>query len=102
MVLLSVPALAPIARWRTLSMALRLSIIAFTVGMVLQLVFVVLVATGILTLDYSSRFGAVGLPCSIIALAGGAAGGVRARPALGVITGSILAAGMWVFLETLH
>lgn len=101
-ILFALPAVVPIIRWRTLPMTLQLSIIAFIVGMALQLLFVCLVATKILTLDYSSRFAAIGLPCSIIAIIMAAAGGVRFRTSLPLIIGCIAAAGMWLFLETLH
>lgn len=101
-VLAAMPAWVPIIWPGVPSVKLRPSVIVFTFGVGLQLLFVLLVSTRIVTLDYSREFGVGGVSCCVIAIALAIADGARLRPSTGVIISSLLSAAVWLVLATLH
>jgi hypothetical protein len=98
----AIPAWVPIIRNRQLWPKLRTPVITVTFSALLQLVFVNCVARGLFTLDYSLRFAAVGIPCSVLALVLRPKDTVTWRSRIGVILGSLLSLAMWLLLITLH
>jgi hypothetical protein len=96
-----IPAWLPIAwggnsspnRWKPL--------VLVTTSLLLELLFVNLITFGPLTLDYSLRFAAVGVPTSILALVLALKMDRNAAPR-GLFVSSGLSLLMWFFLITMH
>jgi hypothetical protein len=91
--------------WRTLRRLplLAASAVLFTVGALVQALFVLFVDARVLTLDYSLRFAAFGIPCGVLAALGGlvAVSTVKGR-AVGVVATSVVNLAVWFFLCILH
>jgi len=77
-------------------------LIAITIGTAVQLLFVVLVGDGTLTLDYSGRFAAAGVPCCLLAAILAKVDDSKSLVRTGVFTSVVLGLAMWLFLITLH
>ena len=77
-------------------------VLLLTLSSLLQVTFILLVGGNVLTLDYSVRFAALGLPLCILALV--LAGRRKQEPDLprGTVTCVILSLVMWMFLITVH
>ena len=99
-----IPAWVPIAWNHQLWPKLGRPVIAVTLSALVQLAFVNCVARGLFTLDYSLRFAAVGIPCSVLALVLGskAKDSVGSRARVSVVVSSWLNLLIWLFLITLH
>jgi hypothetical protein len=74
----------------------------FTFAAAVLLLFVVFVSAGFLTLDYSLRFAAAGVPGCILATVLAVTGGIKSPVSIGVIVSSLLDLMIWLFLITLH
>ncbi len=79
---------------------LMLALGLLTASESVQLVFLFFVNSGLLTLDYSLKFAAVGIPCSVFALITSVIGGVR--NSVGISISSLCGILAWLFLITLH
>jgi len=102
-VLFAIPVWAPIVWNRQRWLMLKGPLIAVTLSALVQLAFVNGVQTlGLFTLDYSLRFAAVGIPCSLLALALVSKDSVSRSARIGVIGSSLLIFAMWLFLITVH
>ena len=73
-----------------------------TLSSLVQIVFLVLVSKRILTLDYSLRFAAFGLPLCVLALVLSRLGRQRKDQPRGAVVEAILGLLMWMFLITVH
>jgi hypothetical protein len=99
----AIPAWMPIVWNGQLWPKLRKPVIAATLSALVQLVFVTCVQTlGLFTLDYSLRFAAVGIPCSVLGLVLGSKDSVSSRARVSVAVSSWLTLLMWLFLITAH
>ena len=98
----AIPAWRPSIKHGLLSARHRASVIVFTFAAALQLLFVVLVSIRILTLEYSLRFAAAGVPCCVLATVLAITDDVKSPVSIGVIVSSLLGLAMWLFLITLH
>jgi hypothetical protein len=98
----TVPARLPIISKRQLSPALWRALIALTISSLLQMIFNVCVGTGLLLLENSLRFAAVGAPCCVMALVLAQNDPQKAREYYRVLLGAILGLFMWLFFITLH
>jgi len=56
----------------------------------------------LLTLDYSLKLAALGIPCCVLAIALAAAGATGSAAFNGLIISSALNLAMWLFLITFH
>lgn len=73
-----------------------------TLSSVLQIAFIVLVGAHFLTLDYSIRFAALGLPSGILALILAKRRSRQIDLPCGTVTCIVLGLLMWGFLITVH
>lgn len=81
---------------------LRASVALFSINIVLQFVFIILVGAGLLTLSYSISFAMIGVPACLLALAAAfSTRAVTARTA-GVTAGGLGSLLLWGFLCTVH
>jgi hypothetical protein len=101
-IIFATPAWVPIIRNRQLWPKLRQSLIALSLSGALQLVFVNGVALELFLLNYSLRFAAIGVPCSVLALVLCARSGVSSSARVGVVVSSWLSLAMWLLFITLH
>ncbi|SRR6266487_4554272 len=101
-VAISIPAWLPVIQDDPLSLSHRRAVTAFTVSSLLQIVFLIYVEKQTITLDYSSRFAAIGVPCCILALALKHKDITRQYKSGGIMLGATLGLVMWFFLITLH
>jgi hypothetical protein len=99
---LSIPAWLPVILRRRLSPALWRSSIAFTFSSLLHLVFAICVDKRLLTLDYSLKFAALGIPCCVMALVLARRGVIQTGEPRGVVVSSTLGLIMWLFFITVH
>ena len=98
-----IPAWLPTIWNRKVWPALKVPMIAVTVGVLTQLLFINLVTLGALTLDYSLKFAIVGIPCSGFPLLMLQFSDPRKRFAsAGVVVSSLFTITFWLFLITLH
>lgn len=98
----SLPALMSLAAVRKFSRDLGLSIAFWLVAVLLQLIFIVRAGRGTLTLDYSLRFAAGGIPCEIASLVLAARSNrLNVRP-LGLVISASLGIFIWLILVSLH
>jgi hypothetical protein len=98
----AIPAWIPAIKHGPLSARHRASVIVFTFAAAVQLLFVVLVSIGILTLDYSLRFATAGVPCCVLATVLAVTDDVKSPVSIGVMVSSLLGLAMWLLLITLH
>jgi hypothetical protein len=98
----AIPAWVPIVWNRQRWPKLRRPLIATTLSALVQLAFVNCVQTGLFTLDYSLRFAAAGIPCSILALVLGSKSNASSRARGTVIVSSSLPLLVRLFLITVH
>jgi hypothetical protein len=92
----------PIFFRRPISWASFRPVLFFTFSSLLQVAFIVLLARNLLTLDYSLRFAAFGLPLCILALVlASRRKGANDLPR-GTVICAILGLVMWMFLITAH
>ena len=98
----AIPAWRPAIKHGPLSARHRASVVVVTFAAALQLLFVVLVSYEILTLNYSLRFAAAGVPGCILATVLAITDDVKSPVSIGVIVSSLLGLVMWLFLVTLH
>lgn len=97
----AIPAWTPVV-WRTsLWPKLWKPLSLVTLSLIGELVFVNSITFGPLTLDYSLRFAAAGMPLSILAIILVLKRSVG-RAAVGVVISSVLCLTMWFFLITVH
>jgi len=102
-VLFAIPAWVPIVGNRQLWPKLKRPLIAVTFSALVQLAFVNGVQTlRLFTLDYSLRFAAVGIPCSLLALVLVSKDSAGRSARIGVVVSSSLIFAMWLFLITAH
>jgi hypothetical protein len=91
--------------WRTLRRLplLAASAVLFTVGALVQTLFVLFVDARVLTLEYSLRFAVIGIPCGVLAALGGlVAVSTVTRKAVGLVATSMVNLAVWFFLCILH
>jgi hypothetical protein len=101
-VAISIPALLPVIQDDPLSISHRRAVMAFAASSLLQIVFLIYIEKQTITLDYSSRFAALGVPCCILALVLKHKDITRQYKSGGIMLGAILGLVMWFFLITLH
>jgi hypothetical protein len=95
----TIPAWLPIL---SISPALWRARIAFTFSSLLQIAFDVCVGKQVLTLDYSLKFAAVGIPCCVMAVVLARADPTKASAYRRVALGATVGLAMWLFFITLH
>ncbi|MFZ3213515.1 MAG: hypothetical protein WA188_18580 [Terriglobales bacterium] len=98
----AVPAWPMFSRTSQLESQLRTSLIAFAISELLLLIFLAALCVRFLTLNYSIKFAAVGVPCCILAFALAATRAPRGADSGAVAVGSALNFVMWVFLCMVH
>ena len=98
----TIPSWLPVVSKRRLSPALWRALVALTFSSLLQMIFNVCVGTGLLTLDHSLRFAAVGSPCCVMALVLARDDPRREREYKRVVLGATLGLVMWLIFITLH
>jgi hypothetical protein len=81
---------------------LRIALIIFTAAAAMQLLFIVLVWTGALSLHHSLTFAAFGVPACIVAAVLALMEFGKSRISMGVAVSCLLDLIMWLFLTTLH
>ena len=81
---------------------LKRSVIAFTVSEALLLFFLGSQVVHLLTLDYSTKFAVVGLPCCVLAFALACTRASRGSGSDAVAVGSALNFVLWIFVCTVH
>jgi len=68
----------------------------------IQLVFIACVGARLITLDYSLRFAAVGVPCVVIAIVFALSKEHELTMPRGALIGSSLGLAIWLLLITMH
>lgn len=96
-----------VSAWRTMlkrpGSAQALGPVLFlTLSSLLQVAFIILVWREILTLDYSLRFAALGLPCCVLALILASRRKVQKDQPRGAAIEAFLGLVMWMFLISAH
>jgi hypothetical protein len=99
--LFTVPAWKPIILRRPISTASLGPALSLTVSSLLQITFICLVQKQVLTLDYSLKFAALGVPFCVwaLVLARGKRSNDRPR---GPVLEASLGLAMWILLITIH
>jgi|SRR5271154_574423 len=98
----TLPAWRPIILRQPISTASLKPILSLTLSSLLQIAFIVLVEKQILTLTYSLKFAAWGVPFCVLALVLARGGTQPNNPLRGAIIGASLGLVMWMFLITIH
>jgi hypothetical protein len=98
----SLPAWMSLTAIRKLSADFGLSIACWLVAVLLQLIFIVRVGSGTLTLDYSLRFAAGGIPCDIASLILAARTNRNDNRPQGLVISASIGLFIWLALVSLH
>lgn len=96
------PAWYSLIKKRQLPRSYRISVMFLTLSALIQLVFIVCVGARLVTLDYSPRFAAVGIPCAVIAIGFSLNNERNFTIPRGALVGSSIGLVIWVLLITMH
>jgi hypothetical protein len=98
----SAPAWYSLIKEGPLPRSYRISVSFLTLSLLLQLVFITCVGARLITLDYSLRFAAVGIPCAVIAIGFAFIKEQEFATPRGASIGSSLGLVIWLLLITMH
>jgi len=101
-ILSSTPAWYSLIKNGQLPRSCRFSVLFLTLSSLLQLAFIACVGARLITLDYSLRFAAAGIPCAVIAIGFALSKEQKVAAPRGILVGPTLGLVIWLVLVMLH